>query len=436
MHTRISRYVHDPLTATALALETRSSGRPVEQAILISLDAAGRDGILEAVRDRVRAQLPGFDDRKILLNCTHTHTAPETIEGLYNIPKNGVMQPTEYARFLAMRLSEAAIQAWNNRQPAAMSWGLGHAVVGYNRRTVYEGGRAVMYGATDRPDFREIEGYEDHGIHVLVFWNPSGEVTGVAVSVACPSQIVEGEYYVSADFWNDVRTLLRKRYSQKLFVYAMTRASGDQSPRPPYRKRAEQRMRELRELSPSEELARRIARAVDEVMEVAKQDMRPEVPFRHLVEQLDLPARLVTAAEYDEARREYERALKTDEASDPKRGFTMYFKKQVIDRYERQKRDPRLRSETHILRIGDVAIATNPFELFLDYGVAIEARSKAEQTLVVQLAPGQGGYLPTRKAVAGGSYSAMVESNPVGPEGGQVLVDRTVELINSMWEER
>jgi len=30
----------------------------------------------------------------------------------------------------------------------------------------------------------------------------------------------------------------------------------------------------------------------------------------------------------------------------------------------------------------------------------------------------------------------MVESNPVGPEGGQVLVDRTVEMINSMWSDR
>jgi hypothetical protein len=36
----------------------------------------------------------------------------------------------------------------------------------------------------------------------------------------------------------------------------------------------------------------------------------------------------------------------------------------------------------------------------------------------------------------GGHYSAIVESNVVGPEGGQILVDRTVELINSMWSDK
>ena len=48
---------------------------------------------------------------------------------------------------------------------------------------------------------------------------------------------------------------------------------------------------------------------------------------------------------------------------------------------------------------------------------------------------GPGSYLPTEKAVRGGSYSAIVHSGLVGPEGGQQLVDRTVELANSLWAE-
>ena len=36
--------------------------------------------------------------------------------------------------------------------------------------------------------------------------------------------------------------------------------------------------------------------------------------------------------------------------------------------------------EVHIIRIGDVVIATNPFELYLDYGMRIKGRSPAVQT--------------------------------------------------------
>jgi hypothetical protein len=62
----------------------------------------------------------------------------------------------------------------------------------------------------------------------------------------------------------------------------------------------------------------------------------------------------------------------------------------------------------------------------------MKARSKAMQTFVIQLVNGAG-YVPTEKAVRGGGYSAIIQSNEVGPEGGQTLTDRTVELINGLW---
>jgi len=51
--------------------------------------------------------------------------------------------------------------------------------------------------------------------------------------------------------------------------------------------------------------------------------------------------------------------------------------------------------EIHAIRLGDMAIATNRFELYLDFGIRIKARSKAVQTFVVQLA---GPSLKTEKA--------------------------------------
>ncbi len=88
--------------------------------------------------------------------------------------------------------------------------------------------------------------------------------------------------------------------------------------------------------------------------------------------------------------------------------------------------------ELHVVRLGDVAIATNSFELYTDYGIQMKARNPALQTFVVQLAL-PGSYLPTARAVAGGAYGAVPQSNKVGPKGGKVLVDRTIEVIKEQW---
>ena len=84
-----------------------------------------------------------------------------------------------------------------------------------------------------------------------------------------------------------------------------------------------------------------------------------------------------------------------------------------------------------MLRLGEVAIATDPFELYVEYAQRIEARSRAPLTMLVQLSSGDSGYLPTERAVQGGGYSA--DKILVGPAGGKVLVDETVKRINELW---
>ena len=90
-----------------------------------------------------------------------------------------------------------------------------------------------------------------------------------------------------------------------------------------------------------------------------------------------------------------------------------------------------LDTEVHTIRLGTIAFATNPFELFLDYGNQIKARSFAEQTFVIQLANGSEGYLPTEKAEKGGHYSAFISSGQVGHQGGDQLVRETLKDINT-----
>ncbi len=434
--TRISTTVEAPVTATALALETRNGDEAEEQAIMISCDLTILSAdIQQQFRERVKSRLPGFDINKVFLNATHTHTAPVLSEGIYNIPEQGVMRPAAYVEFLVTRLAEVAAAAWENRRPGGVGWGMGYAVVAYNRRTLYANGKSRMYGPTNTPAFRGIEGYEDHGVEVLFFWDQENKLIATAVNVACPAQEVESRKAVNADYWHEVRLQLRKQYGDDLKVLGWIGAAGDQSPHLRYRKKAEDRMREAGKRTRVQEIARRIVRAVNDAYEVAQTDIRRDVVFKHAVRQIELPARQVTRAEAEEAQANIDYLRKQEEQGAAPLLYKQVWNQRVIDRYRQQQPGQTYPVELHVIRLGDVAICTNPFELFTMYGIQMKARSKAIQTFVIQLACRVGGYLPTQKAVDGGGYSAIVQSNLVGPEGGQILVDETVDTINSLWSD-
>jgi hypothetical protein len=405
------------------------------------------------VREEVYKQLPEIDVKKILMTAIHTHTAPVLENGLqysfrYQIPKNGVTQVEEYDLIFVQRITEAVVKAWKNRRPGSVTWGLSHAAIAYNRRAVYSkevptpgyfsDGSAQMYGKTDLPEFINLEGMEDHDVNTLFFWDQSGKLIAMSIDVPCPAQEVENRSSVNADYWYPVRETLKKRFGPDLCVLGWIGAAGDQSPRPMYRNAAEERMIRLRNLNRLEEIARRIVIAVEEAYQTVKDDRYDKVQLTHRVEDLSLPMRIVTEQEYIFCKSERDKAaaiMAADSSAAVDELGRMTWNRDVVYRYEKQKVDPHqeITAEIHVIRIGDVVLCTNQFELFTDYGIRIQARSNALQTFVIQLAAGAGSYLPTEKAVKGGGYSAVIQSAVVSHEGGQILVDRTVELINSLW---
>ncbi len=433
---RIAKTVETPLSANAVALESRDGEKSLDLAVMVACDLiAIPEEVLAKVREEVAKRIPGLDTKKIFIGGTHTHTAPVMTPGSFVLPDEGVTPIEEYQAFLVGRIADAIEKAWNNRAPGSATWGLGHAVVAYNRRAVYANGSAQMYGATNGPEFRGIEGYEDHGVDTLFFWNADGKLIGMCINVPCPSQVVEGRSTINADYWHPVYVGLRERYGEDVCILGWCGAAGDQAPRPMFRKEAEGRMTRLRDLDAMGELARRIVQAVDDTYEAVKEDRHSELPLVHHVETLQLPMRLVTEAEYAEAKAAQQRAADAI-AKDPKASDSnhtaMRWHGRTVERFEAQKENPNPthEMELHVLRIGDAVVCTNQFELFTDFGIQMKGRSKAVQTFVVQLVGG-GTYLPTERAVRGGSYSAIVQSNVVGPEGGQVLVDKTVEAIDA-----
>ena len=478
---RVSEGVLDPITATVLSIESARDDDTAGMVVMVSCDLISiSDELRDRVRAKVKQSLPEIDANTVVLNATHTHCGPETRTkpdlaeklGKFGLEMPlawsrwgidlGAMSPLDYLEFASDQIAKAIEQAWKNRKPGGVSFGLGHAVVGHNRLTAYTDGASRMYGKTDQPDFSHIEGYEDHSVNLLYAWNADRELTGVLINAAVPSQ-ASGGSRISADFWHETRNELRNRLGAGLFVLPQCSAAGDQSPVVLVAKKAEARMERLTGRSRREQIAVRIADAVTSILPVMEKTVDWNPTFAYRMERVELSRRrlseqdiktprkthhrpqLETVEEAFERLREEYRTMRQEIEEKPevkeKRGWFnaitgVYWRmgraSRVLDRFELQKTQPAVPVEVHVIRLGDMAIATNPFELYLDFGVQMKTRSKAVQTFVVQLA-GSGSYVPTERSVAGGGYGAIPESTEVGPEGGRELVDRTLELLDSLW---
>lgn len=396
-----SEGVLDPITATVLALES-GGGDPSEEmrkraAILVSCDLQHiTDGnryeanMRDDVRALVTAAVPELSGSQIILMATHTHVGPS------------VQSAPEYNQFASKKIADAVVAAWKKRSPGGISFGLGHAVVGHNRLTTFSDGRSRMVGSfqkgtTHHPDFLHLEGFEDHSVHLLYTTDQDRNLTGVVVNVTCPAQVQRGDK-LSADYWHEVREQVREKLGADIAVLPQISAAGDIANIVMVEKKGEARMQALRAKGEADfrvqrraEMARRIVAAITDTWAVVKSEVDFAPQLKHALASPDLPGGF------------------------PGPDGSLF------------------PVEIHALRIGEIAMVTNPFELYLDYGIRIKGRSPATQTFVVQLA-GSASYLPTERAIKQGGYGAIEKTCVVGPQAGEVIVSESLRLLGELWE--
>lgn len=475
---RISEYIEKPLTITAFAVD---SGQ--EQMVLCSADLVGVSfKLIDNVRNHLKNNTAGLDPEKVIICATHTHTGPGyagrgarltemesiSIRNLLesqlppnkryvenvNISENSeIMNKNELLELLSLQMSKAALRAWNDRKAGAFSNAFGRAAVGMCRRAVYNDNSAQMWGDTNRAVFTRLEGGNDSGIELIYVFDGQNNLTGIVANLACPAQCVQHRKFVSPDFWGETKKILRKHFGEHLFLLPLCGAAGDQCPvdlirwvepesdvndpnlkrfSPPKRK-ADPSMFDI---SGMKKAGKRIANEIIEVYNEGLEEPCAKAEFVHKVYNMQLPLRRATLTEEKAARAEIHKYLQNKPGDvDFNDAANLQVHLGILRRMELQEKTDLINIEVHIVRLGNIAIATNPFELFLDYGNQIKARSRAEQTLIIQLANGVEGYLPTAEAESGGHYSAFISSGQVGHAGGELLVRQTLKSISGMFGE-
>lgn len=469
---RVSDEVDTPLDATAMAIECDGT-----RAIIVSADIGEvQPFLLNLARENFAKLNSEVDPVHLIFGATHTHTSHTFGDPATNLSISPVLQiineymgdtpyqstatideavmtPVESTRLVAEKVAIAADKAWRSRKRAYYTNEFGRAPVGMCRRATYDDGSAQMWGDSNTANFVALEGGNDSGIELLYIYDENKALTGVVANLCCPSQILGQRSVISADFWGHAKALLREKLGKDVYLLSLCGAAGDQCPRDlvrwvtpetpiadpnitrpnPLRRKADPSMYDL---SGCRKAGKRIANEILSVLEEADEPQN-EAVFRHQVVSMELPLRKVTMTEYataDKALRELAALAKTSAFTFADKA-KMYVHAGAVNRFRQQQTQETYPVELHVLRLGDIALVTCPFELFLDYGNRIKARSYAQQTFVMQLTCGRGGYLPTEKAEKGGHYSAYVASGTVGHEGGDMMTRVLIQKINQMFSE-
>lgn len=406
--------IRDDLEANGLYLTDGDS-----QILFVSCDLAGVEpGYAIELREAM-GHAAGISPRDVLISCTHTHGGPSLVRTNYLMPLDSA-----YMDRLKGWLVELATEAVGSSQPGKIGWAKGAVQIGFNRRLTWADGTHTMHGDASRNDFAGLEGPDDPQHLALFAKNLKGELLSVLYHNTTHPTIFYGDGIYSADFPGEVRKTFRKKFKKKLPVLFLNGAQGDISMEDMLHPKGED----------DEEKIRRVTKlVVDETMKLYKKAVFEENPvLKHEYEDLEVSVRLPAADKLLEARRILERI----DSGENIRAMDMIMAFGTANLQERFGDHPFDILPVHALRIGELAIATQPCELYCQFGLDIKRRSPVSNTIVVSITDGYNGYCPTIYGLLGGGYSgAPISWTRLEPHAGYKVVETASRLLNKLWLE-
>ena len=421
MHDHKGTNLHDQLHARSLVLDDGETRLAIVIADSCMIPRAVFDEAKRIVHTR-----NGMPVENMLMAATHTHSAPTAV---------GIFQCTpdpEYQKFLSLRLADAVLQAINNLEPAQIGWGKGseprHVS---NRRWKMQPGVTnvnLSTGANDlvrmnprpgSPDLLEPAGPTDPEVPVVAVKTKTGRPLALLANYSmhyCGD--VGGDDVISADYFgafcDRVQRLLQADRQQPPFVAMLSNGtSGDCN------------STDFRSPPRAEPPFTQINRVANDVADVALKvyeqiEFHEWVQLKHAQTELSLGIRPPT---------EDVELVKTRLAKAPRRnGQLIPWTKAIYDH------ESVLLSEyptevpliLQAFRIGELAIAAIPCEVFAETGLDLKHKSPFPQTFTIELANGYNGYLPTPAQHKLGGYETWRARSSYLETGASTKISQAV----------
>lgn len=365
-----SQGVHDSIYARAFVFEDGETSACIIQADLIGFSFEFADEINARIE-----KATGIPATHCMLVAVHNHGGPST--RVYGESESEHLQ--RYIEKLKDDLLQGVTQAWQNRQPARLGYGLGACRMNINRRARHADG-GIWLG-------RNPDGPCDHRVNVVKIETLPGQPMGIMVNWPCHATVGGQENSLITGDWPGATVMhLEKNSTAGVPIAIFAGASADINPI--YGPHNNFREMNAIGLILSEEVAK------------ITQNIHTRVPGKIQCRQINktVPGKQKSANRLPGA--------------------------EIISG------DP-VPLRWSVIQIGDLVIAGISGELMTEIGMDITAVSPFQQTMLITHCNGSSGYLCTDAAYREGGYEPMVSRTQPGT--AKIIVDQMLQLLRGLF---
>lgn len=353
-------------------------------------------------------------ENRLLVCATHNHACPAVVDRPEN-PK----EPA-YIDFMIARGVEAAKKAIAALEEAEMS--LGSVIetrVSYNRRFIMKNGTAITQPSS-LDNILCNEGVIDPNLEVAAFRRPNGEIFGVLINFASHACHLMGK--ISGGFPGVLYRKLTEFYGPGVGSVFLNGACGNIIH---YDYTDKEKSKTLTKEFVGAVLAEDVQRALESAVYRPGADLsvsEERVPIRYrdfseLERNIDNPAWFVNV---------FATLIKRD-----------WFRYSLARLKEARAAGEGADAIVQVIRIGELFLVAIPAEYFTEFGLKIKEKT-GRPTMVVTLANGWLGYIPTPEALArkGGHETTLHISSKMEPDAGDLMADSALRQIQAIVADR
>ncbi len=424
-------HIHDELHARCLVLDDGST-----KLVFIVADLLGVDQDVTEEAKRIIESETGIPASNVIISAIHTHSATSAMGEGINRRKWHHGEPfDEYQNFVIRRFADVVRIASNNLEPAKIGWGAGkvpehvfvrrwHMKPGANVPDPFGGQDKVkMNPGRGNPDMVKPAGVPDTDVSFISVQSKEGKPIALLANYSLHYVGGVRGGNISADYFamfaDRIQELLKADRQDPPFVGIMSNGTSGNINNVNYGGQPERHAPYEKMRIVADDVAREVFRVHNKI------EFHDWVPLAAASEKLTLKVRkpdpgMIERAKNSLKKPESEKLVHPHEKIYAER--LLYF----VDWPDQM--DVVLQA----FRIGDLGVATSPFETFTDTGMKIKKESPFEMNFTIELANGYHGYLPTPEQHELGGYETWITTSRVEKNASTKMEKKLLEMLSSL----